>query len=80
MAIFRETKPRKAKYGFKLDMHDYEAIFLQAPDLLKACFGNTSAGLEWWQEMPNSMGSVSLLIYINDEALYNKFKALNDAS
>lgn len=78
-----ETKPRKAKFGFRynysfrgnlLVMAEQAREFARVCDLIHEVLGNPDQ-VTWWHTMPNNMGiSEELLIYINDETLYEKFK------
>lgn len=77
---FTETKPRKAKYGFRTSISIVE--IMQMGDFAKSIFGtNDYSGKDYWFEIPSSYTSgIHVNVYINDEVLYEKFKAVNDAN
>lgn len=75
---FDETKPRKAKYGFKIGVR-LDTI-LEMGEFIKQVFGDKGQGDGWWAEAPNAYGHMSFLVYIDDDELYEKFKAVNDAN
>lgn len=69
-----EFKPRKAKYGFQIQidsdmLHPFALVYSvladvpQHPDV-------------WWMETPNNMGRCSINIYVNDPDLYEELRAL----
>jgi hypothetical protein len=79
-----ETKPRKAKFGFRYNISIYGTLMemaQKARDMAQVCeliyhtLGDPD-GDNWWYDMPNRNGSQNeLLVYINDIVLYEKFKA-----
>ena len=75
------VKPRKAKYGFTLEMGGgdpfemlkrSEKMHTLANNILKPIPQGSDT---WWFETPNRMGRISINIYINDETIYSKIKA-----
>lgn len=82
-----ETKPRKAKFGFRgsLDLWGSDLVKLAEEarsiatmcDLIHEVMGAESDA-DWWIETPNNAGSVSILLYINDVNRYERMKAALD--
>lgn len=72
---FYESKPRKAKYAFEIKM---------SPDILSEGLLFTAvhnvirdvpqSPETYFTDYRNGMGTYSLHIYINDDALYNQIK------
>lgn len=82
-----ETKPRKAKFGFRYNISTYGTLLEKAQharnmaqvcELIHFTLGDPDRE-NWWYELSNSNGrSDSLLVYINDLGLYEKVKAAID--
>lgn len=83
--MIRETKPRKAKYGFQVGFNSEamrEIAILYS--VLQSYTGNPcspdkSVIRNFWVETPNSMGKSDVLLYINDEDIYKAVKAAIEA-
>jgi hypothetical protein len=73
MPLLTETKPRKAKYGFKCQYAG--STILDIGVLVRSTLGKGGPG--WWDEVTSNMGQIGYLIYFDDEALYEMFKAAN---
>jgi hypothetical protein len=88
MSLIVETKPRKAKFGFRYNITIYGTLMEKAKnaremaqvcEMIHATLGEPDRE-NWWYETPNRNGSHDeLLVYINDIALYEKFKAAVDS-
>ena len=75
MPLLTETKPRKAKYGFKCQYAGNTILDIGV--LVRSTLGKPS-GNGWWDEVTSNMGQIGYLIYFDDEALYELFKAANE--
>jgi hypothetical protein len=79
MPLFGETKPRKAKYGFKAYLSTYN--LLKTTELIRRVMGEEEEDGVWFMVMNHIMGgSPELLIYIDDQGVYEAFKQANAAS
>jgi hypothetical protein len=74
MPLLAEAKPKKAKWGFKCPYAGNSILDIGV--LVRETLGKPN-GTDWWDEVTSNMGSVGYLIYFNDEALYELFKAAN---
>lgn len=72
---FQEAKPRKAKYSFEIrmspDILSEGLLFAAINEILQTVPESPET---FWKEYRNGMGTYSLTIYINDEAIYNQLK------
>lgn len=76
---FQETKPRKAKHGFKVSV-DNSTIMLLGKAIESVFAGVPEGSDRWWWEFTNKFGRAEVLVYINDEELYQNFKAVHDVN
>ena len=75
---FNEFKPRKAKYGFQVQIDN---DVLRAAAIVYAVIGDIPQDEEtWFLETPNNMGRSSLNVYINDRETYEKLLAASTAT
>jgi hypothetical protein len=75
MPLLTEMKPKKAKWGFKCP-HAGNTI-LDIGVLVRETLGKP-CGNGWWDDVTSNMGTIGYLIYFDDEALYELFKAANE--
>lgn len=73
---FHENRARKAKYAFEIQMSkdilSEGLLFNAVHEILK----DTPESPEtWFTTYGNSMGTVYMIIYVNDEDIYNRIKA-----
>lgn len=78
--LYEMKRLRKAKYGFSLSLSGVARTILQQcaviDKLREEVLDKYPESEEtWWFVTPNSMGTVSINIYINDEQIYEKAKA-----
>lgn len=72
--MIRETKPKLAKFAFEIglnrDILSYGETFAKIHELVKDIPFKEKG--PYWQVIRNSMGKMSVTLYINDEELYKK--------
>ena len=74
--MIRETKPKLAKYAFEIglgrDILSYGETFAKIHELVKDIPFKEKG--PYWQVIRNSMGTMTVTLYINDEGLYQKIR------
>lgn len=70
--MFDRTKPRKAKFGFKVILSGHVENIVIAGEGIKFCLLPENMG-KYWIETPNNMGTASVLVYTDDEEFSHAF-------
>ena len=70
MAHLHEFHPKKAPFGFRGNLHSSD--YLDVAEFINAVLGKPTDAAIWWLELNTNMGSSDILIYIVDEAVYQK--------
>lgn len=85
MPLLTETKPKKAKWGFKCQyagnsILDIGVLVRETLGKTPPCATPPYRGVDdpWWDEVTSNMGQIGYLIYFNDQVLYEQFKAANE--